>query len=165
MAPASDETVVPPEARAMIGRVRERSHLVTALDIRKFAQAIGETNPIHRDPEAARAAGHRDVVAPPLFFQTMVFDPVAAEALPPDGSPTELDVPVPATRAMGGSSEFTINRPVCAGEWIRVRSVLKDVQVKRGKAGVLYAIVVQTDFSDADDALVARETATYLKRP
>lgn len=161
----NDEALVPPQARALIGRVRERQHLVTALDIRKFAQAIGETNPIHVDPQAARAAGHQDVVAPPLFFQTMTFDAVPAGLLAPDGSPVELDVPVPATRAMGGSSDYTVNRLARAGEWLHVRSVLKDVQVKRGKSGVLYAIIVQTDFSDASGALVASETATYLKRP
>lgn len=157
--------VVPPEAQALVGKVRERQHLVTALEIRKFAHAIGESNPIHFDAQAARAAGHPDVVAPPLFFQTMTFDAVDPRELQPDGSPVELDVPIPATRAMGGSSDYTVNRLARAGEWIHVRSVLKDVQAKQGRSGVLFAITVQTDFSDADGALVASETATYLKRP
>ncbi len=95
----------------------------------------------------------------------MTYDPVALELLPADGSPVELDVPVPATRAMGGSSEYIVKRLARAGEWINVRSRLNDVQVKRGKSGPLYAIIVQTDFSDVDGALVASETATYLKRP
>jgi acyl dehydratase len=162
---SADELVVPPEARALIGRVAERRHLVTALDILKFSQAIGETNPIHFDATAAQAAGHPDVVAPPLFFQTMTYDPVALELLPADGSPLELDVPVPAPRAMGGSSEYTLKRLAIAGEWIHVRSRLNDVQAKRGKSGPLYAIIVQTDFMDAGGTLVASETATYLKRP
>jgi len=164
MPASADECVVPPQARALIGRVAERRHLVTALDIAKFAQAIGETNPIHFDSTAARLAGYPDIVAPPLFFQTMTYDPVALNLLPADGSPIELDVPVPATRAMGGSSEYTLTRPARAGEWIQVRSRLNDVQVKRGKAGPLYAIIVQTDFIDADGTRVASETATYLKR-
>jgi acyl dehydratase len=157
--------LVPPAAQALIGKVRERRHLVTALDIRKFAHAIGEQNPIHFDAQAARAAGHADVVAPPLFFQSMTFDAVAPHLLQPDGSPVELDVPIPATRAMGGSSDYTVNRLARAGEWIKVRSVLKDVQAKQGRSGVLYAITVQTDFHDAEGTLIASETATYLKRP
>jgi hypothetical protein len=87
------------------------------------------------------------------------------ELLPADGSPIELNVPVPATRAMGGSSDYTLKRPAGAGEWIHVRSRLNDVQAKRGKSGPLYAIIVQTDFIDAGGTLVASETATYLKRP
>ena len=35
--------------------------------IKEYALAVGETNPLHLDPAAARAAGHRDVVAPPMF--------------------------------------------------------------------------------------------------
>ena len=35
--------------------------------VREYAHAVGETNPLHLDVEAARAAGHRDVVAPPMF--------------------------------------------------------------------------------------------------
>src|SRR5271170_4923131 len=35
--------------------------------IREYARAVGETNPLHLDLNAARAAGHADVVAPPMF--------------------------------------------------------------------------------------------------
>ena len=35
--------------------------------IREYAAAVGETNPLHFDVEAARAAGYADVVAPPMF--------------------------------------------------------------------------------------------------
>ena len=35
--------------------------------IREYAFAVGESNPLHLDPEAARAAGFADVVAPPMF--------------------------------------------------------------------------------------------------
>ncbi|MCC6630837.1 MAG: MaoC family dehydratase N-terminal domain-containing protein [Gammaproteobacteria bacterium] len=149
---------------ALLGSARERKHLVTALDIRKFAQAIGETNPVHYDDAAAKAAGFSGIVAPPLFFQTMTFDAVPLEQLPPDGSPIELHVPVPANRAMGGASEYIVRRLALVGELVTVRSVLKDVQAKCGKAGEIYAIVVQTDFTDASGDLMASEKATYLKR-
>src|SRR5437763_11129406 len=35
--------------------------------VREYASAVGETNPLHHDLDAARAAGHRDLVAPPMF--------------------------------------------------------------------------------------------------
>src|SRR3954452_17464191 len=35
--------------------------------IKEYARAVGETNPLHLDHEAARAAGYADVVAPPMF--------------------------------------------------------------------------------------------------
>jgi hypothetical protein len=39
--------------------------------IRRFAEAIGETNPIYFEESAARAAGYRSVVAPPTFPTTL----------------------------------------------------------------------------------------------
>ena len=47
----------PPTAPYQVGREK----------IREFARAIGATDPLHLDPEAARAAGYLDVVAPPTF--------------------------------------------------------------------------------------------------
>ena len=35
--------------------------------VAEFALATGETEPLHLDVEAARAAGHADLVAPPMF--------------------------------------------------------------------------------------------------
>src|SRR5690348_18184417 len=35
--------------------------------IKEYARAVGETNPVHLDVDAARAQGHADVVAPPMF--------------------------------------------------------------------------------------------------
>jgi acyl dehydratase len=35
--------------------------------VREYAWAVGETNPLYVDVEAARAAGYADVVAPPMF--------------------------------------------------------------------------------------------------
>ena len=46
--------------------------------VREYAHAVGETNPLYLDLEAARAAGHRDVVAPPMF--AVVY---ASPAVPP----------------------------------------------------------------------------------
>ncbi len=35
--------------------------------IKEYARAVEETNPVHLDVEAARAAGYADVMAPPMF--------------------------------------------------------------------------------------------------
>ena len=35
--------------------------------IKEYANVLGIENPVHFDVEAARAAGFRDVVAPPMF--------------------------------------------------------------------------------------------------
>ena len=42
--------------------------------LRAFARSIGETDPIYHDVDAARAAGHRDLLVPPTFFFSMTLE-------------------------------------------------------------------------------------------
>ena len=61
--------------------------------IREYAFAVGESNPLHLDHEAARAAGYADVVAPPMFAVVYsnaailpgLFDPEVGHRLRPHG--------------------------------------------------------------------------------
>ncbi|MEX1655096.1 MaoC family dehydratase N-terminal domain-containing protein [Streptomyces pseudovenezuelae] len=41
--------------------------------IRDYAVATGDTHPVYLDPEAARALGHPDVIAPPSFAVMLFF--------------------------------------------------------------------------------------------
>lgn len=149
---------------AMIGAEKTRRYEVTGRDIRRFAQAIGETNPVHFDEDYARGTMHGTIIAPPLFCQMFTFEDVPADQLPSDGSPVEIDVPLPARRTVGGASSYEIFKPVRAGDQIAVKTTLKDVFAKEGRSGKLYFVVVETEFSNQQDEPVAKETATYIKR-
>ena len=155
---------VPEEVLPMIGLEKVRRYDVTAKDIRRFAQAIGETNPIHYDEDYAKGTKYGTIVAPPLFCQMFTFEDVPPDQLPSDGSPTEMDVPIPAKRTVGGASSYEIFQPVRVGDQITVKSTLRDVFSKEGKSGKLYFIVVETEFSNQKSEPVAKETATYIKR-
>lgn len=152
------------EVLSLIGLEKVRRYDVTTRDIRRFAQAIGETNPIHYDEDYAKSTRHGTIVAPPLFCQMFTFEDVPADRLPADGSPIEMDVPIPAQRTVGGASSYEIFQRVKAGDRITVKSTLKDVFSKNGKSGQLYFVVVETEFSNQRNEPVARETATYIKR-
>lgn len=156
--------LIPAEARALIGVRKVRRCEVTRRDIKRFAQAIGATDRVHYDEAYARTTRHGTIVAPPLFCQSLTYEDVPPEQLPADGSPLELHVPIPAQRAVGGGSEYTIHRLVRAGEVITVTSQLKDIYTKQGKSGPLYLVVVETLFEDERGEPVAAETATYIKR-
>ncbi|MDX2086936.1 MAG: MaoC family dehydratase N-terminal domain-containing protein [Kofleriaceae bacterium] len=149
-------TVIPSEVRERIGVEKARSYQVTARDIRRFAQAIGDDEPVVGDDGR--------LVAPALFCQVFMFEDVPAEELPPDGSPKELELPIPATRTVGGASEFEVLGRVREHDVITVHSTLKDVVAKEGKRGTLFLVVVETVFHNQHGEPVARETATYVKR-
>lgn len=156
--------LIPPEVTALIGRSKQFTYQVTARDIRRFAQAIGETNPIHHDEGFARTQPDGVLVAPPLFCQSLAYEDAPLDKLPADGAPIELDLPLPAKRTVGGGSQFTLNRPVLAGDSITVTSTLKNVSTKQGKSGVLYLVEVETTFVNQKHETVATEIATFIKR-
>jgi len=158
------DSKVSPEVFALIGVEKIRQYEVTKRDIKRFAQAIGETSPLHFNEDYARSTKYGTLVAPPLFCQTFIFEDVPPDQLPDDGSPVEIDVPVPAQRTVGGGSCYEIFCPVAAGDTITVKSTLKDVFTKEGRSGRLYFIVVETACFNQKNELVARETATYIKR-
>jgi acyl dehydratase len=94
--------------------------------IREYALATGETNPVHLDVEAARAAGHRDVVAPPMF--TVVYTAPAV-------GPGMFDPEVGINFAMmvHGGQEFRWGPLVTAGDEITTTASVKDISERDGK--------------------------------
>jgi acyl dehydratase len=99
---------------------------VGAEKIREFASAIGAENPVHSDHEAAKAAGYRDLVAPPMFC--VVY---SARAM----GPAILDPAVGINLAamLHGSQEFEWDEPVCDGDVISTTATCKEIYEKDGK--------------------------------
>jgi hydroxyacyl-ACP dehydratase HTD2-like protein with hotdog domain len=157
------DNMIPEGVIALIGVEKVRHYDVTKRDIKRFAQAIGETNPIHFDEDYAKSTRYGTIIAPPLFCQIFTFEDVPADQLPNDGSPIEINIPIPAQRTVGGASSYEIFRRVKEGDQITVKSNLRDVFTKEGKSGRLYFIVVETEFSNQKNELVAKESATYIK--
>ena len=77
--------------------------------IREYANAVGEGTPVHHDRGAAKDAGFRDVVAPPMF--AVVY---SAGAMGP--AIFDQDVGMDFARMLHGSQEFVWGEPVCAGD-------------------------------------------------
>src|ERR671916_1118000 len=89
----------PPSAVYEVGRAK----------IADFAIAIGEDSAVHRDADAARAAGHPDVIAPPTF--AIVVSLEAAMVVLDDP-----DVAIDYTRVVHGEQRFAHHRPIRAGD-------------------------------------------------
>ena len=83
--------------------------------IREFALAIGDHNPAYHDPDAAKALGHPDVIAPPTF-------PVIVGFLASRQLITDPALGVDYGRVVHGEQRFAYTRPVRAGD--RLTAVL-----------------------------------------
>jgi len=94
--------------------------------IREYARAVGEENPVHLDPEAARAAGFRNVVAPPMFC--VVY---SAPALAP--AMFDPDVAMNFAAMVHGGQEFEWGEPACSGDEITTSAKCLEIFEKDGK--------------------------------
>jgi acyl dehydratase len=121
--------------------------------VREFANAVGETNPIHLDVEAARAAGYADVVAPPMF---------AVVYSAPAMAPAVLDPEVGINLAMmvHGGQEFVWGKPVVAGDEIMTTASVKDISERGGKGFYVF----ETVSTNQDGDTVATGTWTNIVR-
>jgi acyl dehydratase len=93
--------------------------------IREFASAVGETNPLYLEPEAARGAGYADVVAPPMF--AVVY---AGRSLVP--ALFDPEVGLNFAMMVHGAQEFVWGPLVVAGDDITTTTAVKDIS-ERGE--------------------------------
>ena len=117
---------------------------VSRVKIREFADAIGDRNPIYRDIEAARAAGHDDVIAPPTF----------SIAISLGGGFLNYAMVV------HGEQRFEFQRPIKAGDDVTCTSTITDIR----KAGNNELLKLTTEINDAAGELVVTTYNTIVER-
>ena len=123
--------------RSLIGfETRPRSVEVEKGQLRSFANAVGETNPVYFDEVAARAAGHPALPAPPTFLFCLA-------SLAPDGENAIAKLGVDMGRVLHGEQSFTYGEPIYAGDVITLKTRISDIYDKRG--GALDFIVEDTE--------------------
>ncbi|WP_255025244.1 MaoC family dehydratase N-terminal domain-containing protein [Rhodococcus sp. GA1] len=129
------------------------SYLVGREKIREFARAVRSTHPIHLDPEAARAAGFPDVVAP-TTFTTVVQSPSVTQLLETPGTGLEL------YRVVHGSEKVEHRRPIVAGDDLTATLTITEVTERAGN----HILSTICEIRDDTDDLVAVVTSTLLHR-
>ncbi|KQX19617.1 acyl dehydratase [Sphingomonas sp. Root50] len=113
---------------SLIGTGRPGSSLlVTRSRLRFFAKAIGQTDPVFFDVDAARRAGHPDLPVPPTFYYGVDLEVLNAIDLL-----TELGVDVRAV--LHGEQEFTYHAMAYAGDELTSSATITDVYEKKGGA-------------------------------
>ena len=101
------------------------SYVVGREKIREFASAIGDTNPVFHDVEAARALGYADLVAPPTFPVILSLKASGAVVRDPD---LGLDY----SRVVHGEQKFAYSRPIVAGDELVVTTTIEAIRTMAG---------------------------------
>jgi acyl dehydratase len=126
---------------------------VEAARIAQYADAIGAESPFHHDADAARDAGFRDVVAPPMFC--VVYSSVA---MGPAILDPELGINI-ASMVHGGQ-EFEWGEPVCAGDSISTAVTCKSIDERLGNGFYVFESIS----TNQDGARTVKGTWTNIVR-
>jgi acyl dehydratase len=128
-------------------------YLVGREKVREFARAVFATSPINLDPEAARAAGYSDIVAPPTFA-VVIQESTLAQLL------AEPDAGIDFTRVVHGDQRFTYTRPIVAGD--ELTATLRVASVK--SLGGHSMVTAESSIVDANGTHVVTAISTLVVR-
>lgn len=131
----------PPTAPYLVGREK----------VREFARAVFADAPQHSDPEAARALGYADVVAPPTFAM-VVQDLTLQQLLGDPESGIEL------SRLVHAEQRFRYTRPIVAGDELVATLSVTGIRSMGGNA----MITSEAEIVDATGAHVVTTTSVLL---
>ena len=124
--------------------------------IRQFAIAIGEENPIYHDRNAAVAAGHPDVLAPPTFLfgleleNSNVFADLAAHG-------------VDLGNVLHGEQQFRYFADVHAGDRVTFESAYVDAYSKA--SGALDFLVRRSTVTRDGTVVAELASVSVIKNP
>lgn len=126
--------------------------------IREFALAVGEDNPIFYDPDEARRHGFPDVVAPPTFTVTQIWQVSREER------EEKLGANLDYRRVLHGEQEFTYNRLPVAGEVLQgTMRISKDFTKEGRRGGTMRFVTYESRFVDAEGQEVLSGYYTLLE--
>jgi acyl dehydratase len=122
-------------------------YLVGREKIREFADAIGADDAVYRDPAAAAALGHPDVIAPPTF--PVLISVRCAQAFFDD---INLDL----SRVVHGDQRFAYTRPIRAGDRLAAVCEVQEIMSRAGNEFLTNRVDITTDTGDPVVSVWAR---------
>ena len=147
----AEETAVTQQMRDAIGIESEsRTYDVEKGAIIKFAEAIGDANPLYNDEPAARSSRFGGITAPPTFLRSMSPGPMKAE------------VSSPYSANLDGGSEWEYFEPVRPGDRISVTGLVSGITERKGRLGNMMFIVRETRYVNQFGTLAAVQRSTGI---
>jgi acyl dehydratase len=126
---------------------------ICRVKIAEFASAIGDPNPLYRDPAAARAAGHPDVIAPPTF--AIVISMAGSGAAIADPA-----LGINYAMVVHGEQRFEYSRPLTAGDVVTAQATITDIR----DAGRNVMLTTSTEIRTIQGEHVCTALSTLVER-
>lgn len=128
------------------------SFTVTREQIAAYCQAVGETNPLYTNEEAARSGPYGGIIAPPGLVHSVSLG-------------RGLDPKIKfGSAAFHAGEKIEVLAPMFPGDEITARTQVKEVFAKTGRTGAMVFEVRRTVYSNQrDEPVVATETS-FVRR-
>ena len=117
----------------------------------KFAQAIGDDNPLWNDEVAARKSRHGGLIAPPTFLRS------AGTVRP------QLPFELPFHRLLDGGSDWEYFEPVRPGDRITSVARITDIRERSGRLGAMVIMTSVVIYRNQFGQVVATQTSTSIR--
>ena len=118
--------------RSLVGaRSEPVANLIERGAVRKFAEAIGDPNPLYVDEVVARGSRYGGLVAPPTFPRTLEYGEIEGMDWPDAGM------------IHGEHGVSYASRPLLVGEELRCYTKLEDYYEKESRGGLLGFVVTE----------------------
>lgn len=161
-------SLIPAETLALIGREQGDPVTadITATGAQRYAQSVGDLNPIYFDVDAAQAAGYRDLVVPPTYVQYALVRGRPLEDIREDGlfAAKASAMRLRVSRTMFGGEEWDFLAPVHVGDRITATSRLAGLDEKQGSKGPFVRITRETTYTNESGDVVARTRQIGIAR-
>jgi acyl dehydratase len=126
---------------------------VTREMIRKFCDALGETNPLYTDDEAAKRGPFGGLVAPPSFAVTFR-----------NGRHFFQHVPRFGRAGFDAGKDVEFVNPLRPGDKVTLSSHVKEIYEKTGRSGTMVFVVVRSTLKNQNDQVVAHIDHRFMNR-
>ena len=147
----ADESAITQEMRDAIGVESDPvTHEAERGAIIKFAQAIGDPNPLYNDQEAARMTRYGGLIAPPTFLRSM-----------PSGPP-KMEFEGPYSAGLDGGSEWEYFETIRVGDRITVTNRIADLYERQGRLGNMVFVINETKYVNQFGQTVALQRTTGI---
>ena len=145
------DSVITQEMRDVIGVESEPvTEEIERGAIIRFAQAIGDTNPLFTDEAAARKSRYGGLIAPPTFLRSVI------------AGPPTVEFKVPYSAGLDGGSEWEYFEPVRPGDRITHTVRIADLYEREGRLGNMLFVIREGRYVNQFGTLVALERSTGI---
>lgn len=122
--------------------------------VRRYAEAIGDDNPLYRDPELAAQSIHGGIPMPPGFLITAMRS----------GGERDLQIPLPVTRRVRGEDELIQLAPIVVGDVLRATTRVVSIEPKEARSGFMVVVTTETTYHNQRGEAVLIDRARVIKR-